>query len=291
MKGIVLAGGHGTRLAPVTRAVSKQLLPVYNKPMVYYPLSTLMLAGIRDIAVISTPHDLPQFERLLGDGSQWGLSLQYIVQNVPNGLAQAFILAADFIAGDRCALVLGDNIFYGHGLPELLKKAAAREQGATIFSYIVQDPHRYGVVEFDQNHKPVSIEEKPKSPRSRHAVTGLYIYDRQVVEFARTLKPSARGEYEITDLNNIYLKRGSLHVETMGRGFAWIDTGTHASLLEAGEYVRTIETRQGLMIACPEEIAYRNGFISRDSLRVQGETLRSSDYGRYILDIADGRFD
>ena len=291
MKGIILAGGHGTRLAPVTRVVSKQLLPVYNKPMIYYPLCTLMLAGIQNIAIISTPHDLPQFKKLLGDGSQWGLSFQHIVQNEPNGLAQAFVLAADFIGDDRCALVLGDNIFYGHGLPELLKRAAAREQGATIFSYIVQDPHRYGVVEFDENHKPVSIEEKPKSSRSRHAVTGLYFYDKQVVELARALKPSARGEYEITDLNNFYLKRGSLHVEAMGRGFAWIDTGTHASLLEAGEYVRTIETRQGLMIACPEEIAYRNGFISRETLRAEGDALRSSDYGRYILDIADGSFD
>ncbi len=291
MKGIILAGGKGTRLAPITNIVSKQLLPVFNKPMVYYPLSTLMLAGIRDIAVISTPHDLPQFRRLLGDGSQWGLKLSYITQEEPNGLAQAFVLGADFIGADRCALILGDNIFYGHGLPDLMQRAVGRETGATIFSYIVGDPERYGVVEFDRDHKAISIEEKPKQPRSRHAVTGLYFYDRQVVELARQLKPSARGEYEITDLNNLYLRQGKLHVETMGRGFAWIDTGTHDSLLEAGEYVRMVEHRQGLKIACLEEVAWRRGFISREQLKAAGESLKSSDYGRYILDLAEGRLD
>lgn len=291
MKGIILAGGKGTRLAPITNIVSKQLLPVFNKPMVYYPLSTLMLAGIRDIAVISTPHDLPQFRRLLGDGSQWGLKLSYITQEQPNGLAQAFVLGADFIGADRCALILGDNIFYGHGLPDLMQRAVGRETGATIFSYIVSDPERYGVVEFDRDHKAISIEEKPKQPRSRHAVTGLYFYDRQVVELARQLKPSARGEYEITDLNNLYLRQGKLHVETMGRGFAWIDTGTHDSLLEAGEYVRMVEHRQGLKIACLEEVAWRRGFISRAQLKAAGESLKSSDYGRYILDLAEGRLD
>ena len=291
MKGIILAGGKGTRLAPITNIVSKQLLPVFNKPMVYYPLSTLMLAGIRDIAVISTPHDLPQFRSLLGDGSQWGLKLSYITQEEPNGLAQAFVLGADFIGADRCALILGDNIFYGHGLPDLMQRAVGRETGATIFSYIVGDPERYGVVEFDRDHKAISIEEKPKQPRSRHAVTGLYFYDRQVVELARQLKPSARGEYEITDLNNLYLRQGKLHVETMGRGFAWIDTGTHDSLLEAGEYVRMVEHRQGLKIACLEEVAWRRGFISREQLKAAGESLKSSDYGRYILDLAEGRLD
>ena len=291
MKGIILAGGKGTRLAPITNIVSKQLLPVFNKPMVYYPLSTLMLAGIRDIAVISTPHDLPQFRKLLGDGSQWGLQLSYITQEEPNGLAQAFVLGADFIGADHCALILGDNIFYGHGLPELMQRAVERQTGATIFSYIVNDPERYGVVEFDHNRKAISIEEKPKQPRSRHAVTGLYFYDRQVVELARQLKPSARGEYEITDLNNLYLRQGKLHVETMGRGFAWIDTGTHDSLLEAGEYVRMVEHRQGLKIACLEEVAWRRGFISREQLKAAGESLKSSDYGRYILDLAEGRLD
>jgi glucose-1-phosphate thymidylyltransferase len=288
MKGIILAGGKGTRLAPITNVISKQLLPVFNKPMIYYPLSTLMLAGIREIAVISTPRDLPQFRNLLGDGRQWGISLSYIVQDEPNGLAQAFVLGADFIGDDRCALVLGDNIFYGHGLPELMQRAVSRTDGATIFSYIVSDPERYGVVEFDKDHRAISIEEKPQAPRSRHAVTGLYFYDRQVVELARALKPSARGEYEITDLNNVYLQQGCLHVETMGRGYAWIDTGTHDSLLEAGEYVRVVETRQGLKIACLEEIAFRNGFISHDDLVKLGEALKTSDYGRYILDVASG---
>jgi len=290
MKGIILAGGMGTRLAPITNVVSKQLLPVYNKPMIYYPLSVLMLAGIRDVAVISTPRDLPQFEALLGDGSQWGIRLDYIAQNEPNGLAQAFVLGADFIGDDRCALVLGDNIFYGHGLPQMMQAAVARDHGATIFSYAVRDPERYGVVEFDANRKAISIEEKPTLPRSHHAVTGLYFYDNQVIEFASSLKPSGRGEYEITDLNNLYLKQGSLHVETMGRGFAWIDTGTHDSLLEASEFVRVIETRQGLKIACIEEIAFRNGFISVAALKRQGERLKNSDYGRYILDVAEGRF-
>jgi len=290
MKGIILAGGKGTRLAPITNIISKQLLPVFNKPMIYYPLSTLMLAGIRDIAVISTPRDLPQFESLLGDGSQWGIKLTYVVQEVPNGLAQAFILGADFIAGERCALVLGDNIFYGHGLPEMMRRAVTRDEGATIFSYIVSDPERYGVVEFDAGRKAISIEEKPKNPRSRHAVTGLYFYDDKVVELARQVKPSARGEYEITDLNKLYLQQGDLHVETMGRGFAWIDTGTHDSLLEAGEYVRMIETRQGLKIACLEEIAWRSGFIAQAELKKLGDALKASDYGRYILDVAEGRF-
>lgn len=291
MKGIVLAGGKGTRLAPITNIISKQLLPVFNKPMIYYPLSTLMMANIREIAVISTPRDLPQFRNLLGDGSQWGISLSYVVQEEPNGLAQAFVLGADFIGDDRCALVLGDNIFFGHGLPDIMRDASSREHGATIFSYIVSDPERYGVVEFDKNRCAISIEEKPNKPRSHHAVTGLYFYDRQVVELARYLKPSARGEYEITDLNNLYLQQGCLHVEPMGRGYAWIDTGTHESLLEAGEYVRVVETRQGLKIACLEEIAFRNGFISREDLVRLGEKLSTSDYGRYILNIASGALD
>ncbi len=284
-KGIILAGGSGTRLYPATQVVSKQLLPVYDKPMIYYPLSTLMLGGIRDILLISTPQDTPRFEQLLRDGAQWGLNLSYAVQPAPDGLAQAFVIGRDFVGRDAAALVLGDNIFYGHDLHVLLARANARESGATVFAYPVADPERYGVAEFDAQGRVVSLEEKPKAPKSRYAVTGLYFYDNRVVDVARELRPSARGEYEITDVNRQYLAWGELACEVMGRGMAWLDTGTHESLLEAAQYIETIERRQGLKIACPEEIAYRLGWIDAAALERMGRALAKSGYGQYLLGI------
>ncbi len=283
MKGIILAGGHGTRLYPLTLGISKQILPVYDKPMIYYPLSMLMLAGIRDILIISTPEALPSFCALLGDGSQWGLKFSYVEQSEPRGLAEAFLLQPEFIEDQPVCLILGDNIFFGHGLPSRLQKAAQLQDGAVVFAYPVRDPERYGVVEFDAEGRALSIEEKPKQPRSHFAVPGLYFYDRQVGEIARNLKPSARGELEITDLNQVYLERGQLRVDVIGRGVAWLDAGTHESLLQASNFVQAVEERQGMMISCPEEIAYRRGYIGKEDLRRQAERYRSNQYGQYLM--------
>lgn len=290
MKGIILAGGSGTRLYPLTMVTSKQLLPVYDKPMIYYPLSTLMLAGIRDILIISTPTDLPNFERLLGDGSRYGINLSYAVQPSPDGLAQAFLIGEEFIDGDSCAMVLGDNIFYGSGLKKHLREAASRENGATVFGYYVDDPERFGIVEFDENGKAISIEEKPKNPKSNYCVTGLYFYDNRVVEMAKKVKPSARGELEITDLNKLYLEEDSLNVVTLGRGYAWLDTGTMDALSEATEFVKVVENRQGIQISAVEEIAYKNGWISREKLIESAEKYGKSPYGEHLKKVAEGKF-
>jgi glucose-1-phosphate thymidylyltransferase len=287
MKGIVLAGGTGTRLHPVTLGVSKQLLPVYDKPLVYYPISVLMLAGIRDILIITTPEDLPAFERLLGDGSAFGVRFSYASQSAPRGIAEALLIAEDFVAGDRVALVLGDNLFYGPGLTSMVTTAAEREQGATVFAYFVPDPERFGIVEFDADRRAISIEEKPKEPRSKWAVTGLYFYDSDAANVARQVKPSHRGELEITSVNEEYLKRGSLHVEALGRGFAWLDTGTHDSLLEASHFVQTLERRQGLKVACLEEIGWRQGWLTDEDLRGRGRELSKTGYGQYLIQLAD----
>ena len=290
MKGIILAGGSGTRLYPLTKVTSKQLLPIYDKPMIYYPLSVLMNAGIRDILIISTPDDTPRFEALLGDGHQFGITLSYAVQPSPDGLAQAFIIGTDFIGNDSVAMVLGDNIFHGQGLKKRLREAAAREKGATVFGYYVDDPERFGIVEFDKDGKAVSIEEKPEKPKSNYCVTGLYFYDNRVVEYAKNLKPSARGELEITDLNRIYLESGELDVTLLGQGFTWLDTGTHESLVEATNFVKTVETHEHRKIACLEEIAYTNGWITRDEVMEAYEILKKNQYGRYLKDVLDGKY-